>query len=132
MNSIDFAKRNITLHAGDNPQTKDVYCALCKWPEIPGPIFYLTRWELEDFEKEAFASRLQDLFHSQFDGIDPEKAKAFIKSVVDNFPQLYLSAMHTPPPVMIMAYDPFQELGMTPDDESAEAVSPKGKEGRPE
>jgi len=112
MNSTDFKQANFTLKAGGNTKTVGLRCALCAHAKIPGPPFYVSKWEMEDFEKEVYRAKIADIVET-FDYLFMNKAekdkKAFIDKIMSAMPKIWLSAMGAPTPVMVLASSPIDE-----------------------
>ncbi len=120
MNAIDFKEANITLRAGDNPNTIGLRSCISRWNMMPGFNFYVSKWEMSEHEKEAYKKRLDEILFEHAES-DLELDYAFIiKTVLDNLPPVYLSQMNAPVPVMVLSESPFDEPNfLIPNDDIA-------------
>lgn len=112
MKAIDFPQANLTLRAGGNSQTIALRIALCEQKSQPGADFYVSKWELEDYEKDAYRETIRLAIHAvdQNSSMTPQqKENQLLNKMMGLLPKIFLAAMHTPPPVMMLAASPVEE-----------------------
>lgn len=115
MTSIEFPQENLTMRAGRNTNTVGLRVSLCSYHHVPGHKFYLSKWEMEDFEKQAYRNRLVEVFNQSAFGrtaFTPEAEKArdvLIDEIMKMMPKIFLSCMDTHSPVMLLAASPIDE-----------------------
>lgn len=116
MNAVDFKESNMTLRAGDNPNTIGLRICIAKWNQMPGYHFYVSKWEMGEREKEAYKKRLECVLNRE-----PQEMQEFvIKTLMENLPVFYLSQMNAPVPVMVLSDSPFDEPNfLVPNNEAA-------------
>ncbi len=100
MQPIKFDQVNMTLRAGENPGTDDMPVALASWEQIPNQMFYVSKWQLS-----------------------PEELKQ-----VNETGCIFISVMHTPPPIMPLAENPFDQMGFKPLNAIANALGANPKD----
>lgn len=110
MKAVDFTQSNLTLRAGGNTQTIGLKIALCTNKQIPGPDFFVSRWEMEEYEQNAYREKLTQMItilHAH--ELTPERIKFLVEELIKVMPKVWVSAMHTPPPVMVLASSPAED-----------------------
>lgn len=117
MKPIDFPESNTTLGAGMNSNTRPIRIALCKNAEMPKykNAFIVSKWEMDDDEKAQFKDSIAKF-------LEPE----LVEEVVKNLPPVFLSAMGSMFPVMVMqcsSENVFNETFLMPDDDRAAKVN---------
>lgn len=102
---IDFPESNLNLRAGSNPQTTALRVAVCVHIAMPGD-FYVSKWTLQESELEAYRLKLSQVINSNSFCSREE----LIEKIVKILPEVYLAAMHTPPPVILSSEPVFDFL----------------------
>ena len=120
MKAIDFEQANFTLRAGGNTKTVALKLCLAAHSQIRGPVFYVSKWEMEQYEMEKYIVQIKEIMKDS--GLSDQQEDAIIQKIISILPPVYLSVMHTPPPVMLLAESPFVEGAMKPLDAIARAM----------
>lgn len=105
MKFINFPESNLPLAAGGNENTQAMRVCVCEHPDYkPGTIHFASKWEFDDEEKyrirEAVKAKLSHI-------LSPEPTDEVLNAVINSLPNIWLTVMHTPPPVMITMMPPF-------------------------
>jgi hypothetical protein len=119
MQPVDFKESNLTLRAGNNPNTLGLRVMLARHDSVPNALFYVSKWQLQDDEKAVLKDRIADCLNTMKDGMKtfPE----LVDSLTECMGEIYLCAMGAPTPVMVLALKPED---FTPADDIASKIKP--------
>jgi len=127
----DFPEVNRQLKAGNNPHTKSLPVSICHIPGMAKNLnFFISKWELTDEEKvkqrQKFLEVIQENPNLLMDIGKESVDNQFVDLLMEALQPVYLSAMHTPPPVAMFGggNSPFDH-GFVPKELPPPPVDPK-------
>lgn len=126
----EYKEMNYTLRAGKNTNTIGLPLTIAFHKQIPSQLFYVSKWKLEEYERQNFSIRMYNAFveaakdnpaireflfsfnslpdqHKNEGIYNEQDLTAFIMKLVDCMPAIYLSAMGAPTPVNLYYENPF-------------------------
>jgi len=131
MDSKDFKQANVTLGAGNNPNTRPLRIALCSNAQMPDykQGFLVSKWEMGPEEKYFYKQKLLAVLAEGHGNIKwtlfPEE---LADKIIETLPPVFLSCMHSMSPVMVLQYPEswiFDGTFLNPDQDAADKVNSK-------
>jgi hypothetical protein len=110
MNFINFPESNMPLGSGGNENTSAMRVCVCEHPDYKkGTLFFASKWEFDQEERYRIREAIkQNLIQKNprqgANSIPPED---MLDTIMEAIPNLWLTVMHQPPPVMITMMPPF-------------------------
>lgn len=120
MNPTDYKQTNITMRSGDNTNTIALRTCLSGRSDMPGNIFYVSKWLMDETELAAYKDRIVEVLKD----VDIIDQNALVEKIAECLPEIFLSCMGGMMPVNVIVGNPFEQGWMKPLDAIAKSLQP--------